>query len=125
MSIDYSKFAFPKTPKKDKSKPKKMKNKSNKLAKLEKQRDKDIVKKGICEYCGKYSKRLDPHEIYGGSNRKRSIKYKFIKLICPECHSNEDIIRQLRIKTQKEYEETHTREDFIKLIGKNYVKEFK
>lgn len=125
MSIDYSTFAFPKSPKKQKSTPKKMKNKSNKLAKLEKQRDKDIVKKGICEYCGKYSNRLDPHEIYGGSNRKRSIKYKFVKLICPKCHSNEETIRQLRIKTQKEYEETHTREEFIKLIGKNYLKEFK
>ena len=49
-----------------------IKKKSKKLAKLERQRDKDIVKEGICEFCGKYSKRLDPHEVYGGSNRKRS-----------------------------------------------------
>ena len=60
-----------------------IKKKSKKLAKLERQRDKDIVKEGICEFCGKYSKRLDPHEVYGGSNRKRSIKHKFLKLICP------------------------------------------
>ena len=67
-----------------------IKKKTNKLAKLERQRDKNLIKTGICEYCGKYSERLDPHEIYGGSNRKRSIKYKFVKLICPECHSNEN-----------------------------------
>lgn len=98
-----------------------IKKKSKKVAKLERQRDKDIVKEGICEFCGKYSKRLDPHEIYGGSNRKRSIKHKFIKLICRECHDNEKIINQLRIDTQKEYMKTHTEEEFINLIGKSYI----
>lgn len=98
-----------------------IKKKSKKLAKLERQRDKGIVKEGICEVCGKYSKRLDPHEVYGGSNRKRSIKSKFVKLICPRCHSNEAIINQLRIDTQKEYMKTHTKEEFINLIGKSYI----
>ena len=100
-----------------------MKKKSSKQAKLERQRDKDIIKEGICEFCGNYSKKLDPHEVYGGSNRKRSIKHKFIKLICRECHSNEKVIAKLRIETQKEYEKTHTREDFINLIGKSYIKQ--
>ena len=98
-----------------------MKKKSNKLAKLERQRDKGLVKSGICENCGKFSKRLDPHEIYGGSNRKRSIKHKFVKLLCRECHSNEKVIAQLRIDTQKEYEKTYSREEFIRLIGKSYL----
>ena len=98
-----------------------IKKKSSKLAKLERQRDKGLVKSGICENCGKFSKRLDPHEIYGGSNRKRSIKHKFVKLLCRECHSNENIINQLRIDTQKEYMKTHTKEEFIELIGKNYI----
>ena len=30
-----------------------IKKKSKKLAKLERQRDKDIVKEGICEFCNK------------------------------------------------------------------------
>lgn len=111
----------PKIKKEKKEKVTGIKKKSNKLAKLERQRDKDIVKSGICEYCGQYSKRLDPHEVYGGSNRKRSIKYKFVKLICPKCHSNEVIINQLRIDTQKEFEKEYTREEFIKLIGKSYI----
>lgn len=99
----------------------KIKQKSSKLAKLERQRDKGITKEGVCEFCGKFSTRLDPHEVYGGSNRKRSIKNKFIKLLCRKCHSNESIINQLRIDTQKEYEKTHTREEFIKIIGKSYL----
>lgn len=98
-----------------------LKKKSSKLAKLERQRDKNLVKEGICEFCGKYSKRLDPHEIFGGSNRKRSIKHKFIKLLCRKCHSNEKIIKQLRIDAQKEYMKTHTEEEFIKLIGKSCI----
>lgn len=99
-----------------------IKKKSNKLAKLERQRDKELIKSGKCEYCGKYSDKLDPHEVYGGSNRKRSIKYKFVKLICRECHSDEKIIEQLRIDVQKEYEKTHTRAEFIAIAGKSYIK---
>lgn len=98
-----------------------IKKKSNKLAKLERQRDKNLIKSGICEVCGRYSKQLDPHEIYGGSNRKRSIKHKFVKLLCRKCHDNKEIIKQLRIDTQKEYMKTHTKEEFIELIGKSYI----
>lgn len=98
-----------------------IKKKSSKLAKLERQRDKDLIKLGICEFCGKYSKKLEPHEVYGGSNRKRSIQHKFVKLICRECHSNEKIINQLRIDVQKEYEKEHTRQEFIDIIGKSYI----
>ena len=100
-----------------------MKKKSSKLAKLERQRDKDIVKSGKCEFCGRECKRLDPHEVYGGSNRQRSIKHKFVKLICRECHSNEKVIAQIRKDVQKEFEKTHTREEFIKLIGISYIKD--
>lgn len=99
-----------------------MKKKSKKLAKLERQRDKGLIKSGKCEFCGRYSKRLDPHEVYGGSNRKRSIKYKFVKLICSKCHSNEKAIMQLRIDTQKEFEKNHTRAEFIAIVGKSYLK---
>lgn len=100
-----------------------MKKKSSKQAKLERQRDKNIVKSGRCENCGKICKELDPHEVYGGSNRKRSILNNFVKKLCRECHSNEEVIAKLRIETQKEYEKTHTREDFINLIGKSYIKQ--
>lgn len=100
---------------------KQIKKKSKRLAKLERQRDKNIAKEGICEFCGQYSKRLDPHEVYGGSNRKRSILNGFVKRLCRECHSNENIIEQLKIDTQKEFEKTHTRAEFIAIVGKSYI----
>ena len=99
-----------------------IKKKSKKLVKLERQRDENLVKEGICEFCGNYSRHLDPHEVYGGSNRKRSIQHKFVKLICRKCHDNENVIKQLRIDTQKEYMKTHTEEEFMKLIGKSYLR---
>lgn len=98
-----------------------MKKRSSKLAKLERDRDKDRVKSGYCDYCHQLSKRLDPHEVYGGSNRQRSIKYGFVKNICRKCHDNPKIIEQLRIDTQKKFEKIHTREEFIKIIGKSYL----
>ena len=114
---------IPKTRKLEVEKKTKIKNKSNRLAKIERQRDKNIIKSGRCEYCKEYSKHLDPHEIYGGSNRIRSIKNNFVKLLCRNCHSDKDIIKQLRIDTQKEYEKDHTREEFIKITGKSYIKD--
>lgn len=112
---------YPKPSKKEKKKTKPIKKKSNKLSKLERERDKNLIKKGICECCGCYSERLDPHEIFGGSNRKRSIKHNFVALICRKCHDDELKIKELRENFQKEYEKNHTREDFIKLIGKSYL----
>lgn len=99
-----------------------IKKKSKKLVKLERQRDKNLVKEGICEFCGNYSRHLDPHEVYGGSNRKRSMEHKFVKLLCRKCHDDEDIIKQLRIAAQKEYMKTHTEEEFVKLMGKSYLR---
>lgn len=96
---------------------------SDKINKLERQRDKNLIKKGNCGYCGKLCGKLDAHEVFGGPNRKRSIKNGFVILLCRECHSNEKILLELKKKFQKKYELTHTREEFIKLIGKNYLME--
>lgn len=74
-----------------------------------------------CFYCGKEGK-MDIHEVYGGSNRTRSIKNGLVVPLCRLCHSNERIINYLRIKLQKEYERTHIREEFIEITGKSYVK---
>ena len=78
-----------------------------------------------CYYCKKKAKeneKLDLHEVYGGSNRLRSIKNGLVVPLCRICHSNEKIIKYLRIKLQKEFEKTHTREEFIEITGKSYIK---
>ena len=117
--------SFNPVPKKEKvikEKVTEIKKRSKKQDKIERQRDKNRVKEGKCDYCHMEKKHLDPHEVYGGSNRKRSIRNNFVKMLCRECHSSEAIINQLRIDAQKEFEKTHTREEFIKIIGKSYIK---
>ena len=98
-----------------------IKNKTNKQKQLEKNRYSIFTTNlNKCYYCGKEGK-MDLHEVYGGSNRKRSIKNGLVVPLCRICHSNEKIIQYLRIKLQKEFEKTHSREDFIKLIGKSLI----
>lgn len=74
---------------------------------------------------------LEEHHIFfGTANRKISEKYGLKVPLCYEHHRGTNGVhgkngRQLDIKlkkiAQRKYEETHTREEFIKLIGKNYL----
>ena len=101
-----------------------MKKKSSKLAKLEKNRYSIFTNDfNNCYYCHiNYGKsELDIHEVYGGSNRITSIKNGLCVPLCRRCHSSEFIIKDLRKWCQREYEKTHTRDEFIKLIGKSYL----
>ena len=99
-----------------------IKNKTNKQKQLEKNRYSIFTTNlNKCYYCGKEGK-MDLHEVYGGSNRKRSIKNGLVVPLCRKHHQNEEILNELKIETQKMYEVNHTRDEFIKLIGKSYIK---
>lgn len=101
-----------------------MRKKSSKLAQLEKNRYSIFTDKlNVCYYCHIPNGRvkLDMHEVYGGSNRQRSMKNGLCVPLCRRCHSNEMIIMDLRKWCQREYEKTHTRDEFISLIGRSYI----
>ena len=129
--IDLSKSfnPVPKPTKKVKEKVTKIKKKSSKLAKLERQRDKGLKKSGKCDKCHMVFEHLDSHEIFGGSNRKRSMLNDFVILLCRKCHreltDNPDKQKKLQVKTQKEFEKTHSREEYIKIIGILFIKNTK
>ena len=120
MSIDYSVFAFPK------SKPVikrrcQMKKKSNKLAYKERKRV-SVLTDDIdrCFICGMFKN--DMHEIFGGSNRQKSIEHGLVIPICRLEHSNiKNYEEWLHRIGQKKFEETHTREEFIKEFGKSFI----
>lgn len=63
----------------------------------------------------------DLHEVYGGSNRKRSIENGLVVPLCRECHQDIYILNWLKRFVQLEYEESHSRDEFIDLIGKSYL----
>jgi len=101
-----------------------MKNKTKKCINLEKNRY-SILTNSLekCYLCP--NKKDDIHEIYAGSKRIISIKNGFCIPICRKCHSeiqsNEEKMLKLKIECQKKYEESHSREEFMKMVGKNYL----
>lgn len=66
---------------------------------------------------------------FGSANRQISIENGFCVGLCHKEHnmSNDSVHRnrnmnlELKRVYQKEYEKNHTREEFIKLIGKSYL----
>lgn len=103
-----------------------IKKRTNKQVKLEKSRysiiTDDLEYCYICTERGiKGIPRDDLHEVYGGSNRKRSIENGLVVPLCRECHQDIYILNWLKRFLQLEYEENHSRDDFINLIGKSYL----
>lgn len=72
---------------------------------------------------------LHLHHIYPGSNRKISDREGFFIWLRADwhvgqmysVHENADLMIRLKQECQKKYEETHSREEFIRLIGRNYL----
>lgn len=91
-------------------------------------------KDGTCYLCmlnGDYRihRYTEEHHIYGGVNRAISEANGFKCHLCldhhrngPEAvHNNMENMRLLQRECQRAYEETHTREEFMELIGRNYL----
>ena len=87
--------------------------------------------KGQCFICGKtgYTER---HHIYGSANRKYSEQYGLTVYLCPECHRTSEIAvhrnKEVRTTLQRIGQRTFekkcgSREEFVKLFGKNYLED--
>lgn len=90
------------------------------------------VKDGRCWLCmreGDYSRKtVFEHHIYGGKNRTVSEREGFKAYLClfhhtegkEAVHNNIVNMRALQRACQKAYENNHSHEDFMRLIGENY-----
>ena len=81
-----------------------------------------------CYFCGKPAQCI--HEVYyGTANRRISIQNGFCVGLChgehnlytKSVHNDRKMDLELKQLYQKEYEKSHTREEFTKLIGKSYL----
>lgn len=68
------------------------------------------------------------HCFYGTSNRKNSDKYGLVVPLCPMhhrgdygVHHNPQADQVLKETAQRKFEETHTREEFMQIFGRNYL----
>ena len=101
-----------------------MRNKTYKLKKLEKNRfsilTNDMEHCYICQ-----SPFIEIHEIYNAGNRKISMLNGFCVPLCHRHHEyvtlNADGSNYLKQKCQMVFEKTHSREEFMKLIGRNFI----
>ena len=74
---------------------------------------------------------LHKHHIFMGKNRKISDRYGFWVWLTGEYHNQDNVLgvhfdntelkEKLYRECQAKFEETHSREEFMKLIGKNYL----
>lgn len=94
-------------------------------------------KDGTCYLCMRlndnYSRyRLThKHHVYPGKNRRISEENGFTVYLCPghheftaaAVHVNYEHMRMIQRDCQREYEKTHTRQQFRSLIGKSYLEE--
>lgn len=80
-----------------------------------------------CYFCHT-TKDLALHHIYGGKNRKVSDKHGFTVYLCHNHHTGDEGVHKdetalMVFKTlcQEEFEKTHSREEFLRLIGRSYL----
>lgn len=75
------------------------------------------------------TKYLHKHHIFGGPNREISEREGFYIYLTPHFHNmsdqgihfNKEFDLKVKRECQAKFEETHSREDFIKLIGRSYL----
>lgn len=88
-----------------------------------------IQKQKQCYVCGQVTN-LHDHHIFFGKNRKKSEKYGMKVWLCYLHHKGIDGVHEkygheldLKLKkiAQRKFEETHTREEFMKIFGRNYL----
>lgn len=72
---------------------------------------------------------LHKHHIYPGYSRQKSEDHGFFVFLTPELHNmssegvhfNHELDLRLRRECQRKYEEAHSREEFMKIIGRSYL----
>lgn len=81
-----------------------------------------MVKK--CVLCGRRTN-LELHHLLRGSQRKMADKYKLVVWLCHDCHmqvhDEPELMKECRREGQRRFEKEHSREEFIKVFGKNYL----
>ena len=92
---------------------------------------KSIIQKNKECYVCKTTYNLHLHHIYYGSaNRKISDKNGFVVYLCQYHHegtygvhgkNGKELNMKLKQECEKKYEENHTKEEFISLIGRSFI----
>ncbi len=85
---------------------------------------------GLCYLCKRQGDTA-LHHVYGAFNRWMSDENGFVVFLCPSCHTESptsahkcrDTDLYLKRRCQAAYEKNHTRAEFMRLVGRNYLTE--
>jgi len=104
---------------------KRMKLRTSKHVKAEKERF-SIIYPDLTKCCNCGSKiGIEKNEVFEGSFRQISIKFGMVCPMCHNCHQlfHNDIMFNLfyKVMFEKEYLKTHSKEEFIKTFGQDYI----
>lgn len=81
-----------------------------------------------CIRCGG-TNQVSYHESLMGSNRQNSIKHNLRVPLCFNCHRfahdepSQEYNNSLKIDMQRKFEEAHSRSEFIRIFGRNYIED--
>ena len=77
-----------------------------------------------CAECGSKND-VQKNEVFEGAKRGVSMKYGFVVPLCDTCHKRFHNDREFALKYkrlyQEKFEESHSRDEFLKLIHHNYL----
>lgn len=90
---------------------------------------KSILQQNKACYICHDTRNVQKHHIYEGSRRQMSERNGFWVYLCPEHHNlgsfsvhrDPALNRWMKKLCQMRYEEGHAHDDFMKLVGKNYL----
>lgn len=79
-----------------------------------------------CYNCGRSTGKIDRHEVFFGSNRDNSKRYGMWCDLCRNCHNevhrgDGELNQLLKREAQRIFEQTHSRNDFMRIFGRNYL----
>ena len=110
-----------------------------KPSKKKRQKHKDSIlqtRDGRCYICMKNGSDrhwpiLHKHHAFLGANRKIAETEGLYVFLCPDhhefgtdaVHRNYEILREIQRDAQRAYEENHSRQQFMKLFGRNYLED--
>lgn len=79
-----------------------------------------------CYICGRYG--TEKHHIMNASNKTHSEEFGLIVGLCKDHHTGNNGVHtrpermlEMRRIGQRKFEETHSREEWIKIFGKSYL----
>lgn len=86
-----------------------------------------MYKYAQCYRCKVWKMTEEHHLMNGVGIRKKADKDGLVVQLCRDCHNiihtNADERKKLKVKAQREYESTHTHDEWMKRYHKNYIEE--